>query len=284
MSARIGPGSSIEVETLRRWMTAEEAPETLRLLDARPGEEGRAAYHERHLAGAVHADMDRDLAAPAPKPERGGRHPLPRLEDWAATLGRWGIEPGTRVVCYDAAGGALAAARAWWLLRSGGHDSAWVLDGGWRAAEEAGLATASGTEEPSPRPPYPVDGWRWPLVTADQVQDLLDEGRAVVFDVRAAERFRGETEPFDPVAGRIPGATNLPYTELLDDSGRLRPATELRALLAADRPLAVHCGSGITACQLVLAAVAADLPPPALYVGSWSEWCRSGRPVARGAA
>lgn len=261
----------------------------LRLLDVRSGDAGRRAYAAGHLAGALHADLDRDLAAPKDA-TNGGRHPLPDLGTWGATLGRWGIRPETGVVAYDDQGGANAAARLWWMMRATGHRRVAILDGGFAAALRAGVPATADIPTIEPAPPYPVpERWQRPTVTADEVERAAGSETPVVsvVDVRSPERFRGEVEPFDPVAGHIPGAVNLPYAQLLDDRGRFLPRPDLARLL--DRALGddsgrtiVHCGSGVTACHLLFALELAGRPPARLYVGSWSEWCRSGRPVATG--
>jgi len=252
------------------------------LLDARPGPE---VFAGGHLPGAVHADLNRCLStasAPGADPARGGRHPLPSPERWAAQLGAWGITPATWVVAYDDAGGGNGAARLWWMLRAFGHQRAAVLDGGLRAALEAGAAPGASLP---PAPPYPCDRWLWPTVTLEEVDRLRLDPDWKVLDVRARPRYRGETEPFDPVAGHIPGALNLPFAENLDAAGRFKDPEALRAmyreLLAGTAPdrLVVHCGSGVTACHTLLALELAGLPGAALYVGSWSEWCRN--PVPR---
>jgi len=259
----------------------------VRVLDARSGPRAAEAYATSHLRGAVHVELDRDLAAPAPHPERGGRHPLPDRADFAARLGAWGITRGVAVVVYDDQGGANAAARVWWMLRSFGHENVSVLDGGFQAAIAAGLpADAAAPSVPS-APPYPASEWQWPVADIDEVDRARREPSRCVLDVRAAFRFRGESEPFDPVAGHIPGAANVPYAENLDVRGRFKSAAELRALyeklLAGLAPadLVVHCGSGVTACHTLLALERAGLRGAALYVGSWSEWCRTDRDIGR---
>lgn len=258
------------------------------LLDARREAEWAAG----HLAGALPADLERDLSAasePGFDPARGGRHPLPDAGTFAARLGAWGIGPETRVVAYDAAGGANAAARVWWMLRAVGHARVAVLDGGLDAARAAGLAITTAPPPPlAARPPYPSTGWRLPIATIDEVARRLADPAWKVLDVRSRERFRGEVEPFDPVPGRVPGALNLPYAENLDAAGRFRPAAELRRvyleLLGGTPPerLVVHCGSGVTACHALLALELAGLSGAALWVGSYGEWCRSGRELGRG--
>jgi len=259
----------------------------LRLLDARPRAEVFAAGH---LPGALHADLERHLSTasdPGHDPARGGRHPLPPVARFAAQVGAWGIGPGTEVVVYDAQGGGNAAARLWWMLRALGHGPVRVLDGGLPAALEAGLALTEATRPVAALPPYPADRWGLPTVDAEAVEALRHDPTRKLLDVRSAERWRGDTEPFDPVAGHIPGSLNLAWNENLGPDGRFRAPEALRArygeLLAGTPPdrLAVHCGSGVTACHTLLALEVAGLPGAALYLGSWSEWCRSGRPKAR---
>jgi thiosulfate/3-mercaptopyruvate sulfurtransferase len=245
------------------------------LLDARGSAEGYAAGH---LRGAHHAHPDTTLSAArdaGSDPARGGRHPLPPLERWTKQLGAWGIGPSSNVVVYDDQSGANAAARAWWMLRSVGHERAFVLDGGLPADVELT------TDVPvvTPLPPYPALAWLRPTVGIDDVERLRGDAAWRVLDVRSEPRFRGLTEPFDPIAGHIPGAVNLPFTANLE-GGRFKSPDELRAqytaLLGDVRPehLVVHCGSGITACHTLLALEAAGLEGASLYVGSWSEWCR----------
>src|SRR5512133_2905748 len=231
---------------------------SVRLLDTR---QDPTAYASGHLAGALHADLNRQLSTasdPGHAPARGGRHPLPPLDRFAAQVGAWGIGPDTEVVAYDSAGGSNAAARLWWMLRALGHERVAVLDGGLQAALAAGEA----------------------------VEAIRRDGTRKLLDVRAAERWRGDSETLDPMAGHIPGSVNLPWADNLQPDGRFKPPEELRAqygaLLAglpADR-LTVHCGSGVTACHTLLALGVAGLDGAALYVGSWSEWCRSDRPRA----
>src|SRR5262245_29389749 len=204
--------------------------DTVRLIDARGG--GEKAYGEPHLRGAVYADLERDLAKVG-DPRRGGRHPLPDVTTWCKTVGRWGITRATTVVVYDAAGGANAAARAWWMLRAVGHEAVAVLDGGLQAAIAAGLPMAAGTTSVTPGSPYPSPGggrWLLPIVSADQVDELrLDPDRCLI-DVRAEFRYRGESDPFDPIAGHIPGAVSQPYAATLGADARFLPKEELRQL------------------------------------------------------
>jgi thiosulfate/3-mercaptopyruvate sulfurtransferase len=247
---------------------------------------GRAAYGRAHIPGARYADLDRDLSRP-PRPEEG-RHPLPAPADFAATLGGWGITSATTVVAYDEGSGAIAA-RLWWLLRWLGHGQSLVLDGGLAAWEEAGLPL-----EAAPPQSQPAEYRSAPVASAAVVAcaDIVAQQRRgdLVVDARGAPRYRGEQEPIDPVAGHVPGARNWPFAKALTAEGRFRPADELRAdllgLLDGRSPsqLIAMCGSGVTACHLLLAMAAAGLPDGKLFAGSWSEWIRDrARPVAVGA-
>lgn len=247
---------------------------------------GRAAYAEAHIPGAMYVDLDQDLAAPVTG--ETGRHPLPDPGDLAATFGRLGIDGTTQVVVYDAAGGALAA-RTWWLLRWLGHERVALLDGGLPAWRSEGRPVESGQAVAAARRFVPEQSVTR-VVTTDQVVAALNGAETLLLlDARAAARFRGEVEPIDPVAGHIPGAVNLPFSALLDQNQRFRSAAEIRQAWAAAVPpaagdrIAAMCGSGVTACHLVLAARLAGLEEPAVYVGSWSEWIRDpARPVSRG--
>lgn len=244
---------------------------------------GARAYTAGHLPGALYAHLDADLSAP--KTGRNGRHPLPARESFAATVARWGITPGVAVVCYDDQGGAYAA-RAWWMLRWIGLADVAVLDGGKAAWQRAGGLLESAVPTPVVAPPFPLSAEPgMPTVTADELLSGL--GRSTILDARAGERFRGETEPLDPVAGHIPGARHRFFKDNLGEDGCFLPAPQLRDAFATfgdDPSCWVHqCGSGVTACHNLLAMVHAGLGDSVLYPGSWSEWCADpSRPVARG--
>ena len=260
----------------------------LAVLDARfsladPGA-GEAAYRAAHIPGARYADLDRDLSDHR-KPG-AGRHPWPESADFVAALERWGIAPHQQVVVYDAGDGALAAARAWFLLRAIGHARVAVLDGGWARWIALGLPVDDAVPQPRPTH-YRGEFDRRRLLDGDAVQAHLDAG-GVLIDARAGERFRGEVEPIDRVAGHVPGARNRPYADNLRD-GRFKSAAELADEFA--RVLGRHgpgevvamCGSGVTACHHLLAMEHAGLPGAKLYPGSWSGWISDpARPVATG--
>lgn len=246
---------------------------------------GEAAYRQGHLPGARYAHLDRDLSGPH-RPG-AGRHPWPRAEDFAATLARWGVTPRHQVVAYDAGDGALAAARLWCLLRAFGHERVAVLDGGWERWRALGLPVSSEVPPAAAAPPYPGAFDPQLLLDADAVRAHLDAG-GLLLDARAAERFRGEVEPIDRVAGHVPGARNRPYTANLRE-GRFKPAHELAQEFAgalqgrAPQAAVAMCGSGVTACHHLLAMAHAGLRGARLYAGSWSGWIEDpARPVARG--
>jgi thiosulfate/3-mercaptopyruvate sulfurtransferase len=260
----------------------------LRIVDCRfqllDPEAGRRDYLEGHIAGAVYADLDRDLAGPVCG--GSGRHPLPDPDDFASTLGRLGIDRETAVVVYDDDTGAVAS-RAWWMLRWQGHDDVWLLDGGLAAWKAQGLPLEAGEVRVaergfrrSPRPGL--------VVGSDELlANVGTAGAPPLVDARAAERFHGLEEPIDTVAGHVPGAVNLPYDASIDPGGRWRGSDELAALWAGvlgdtgERPWSVMCGSGVTACHLVISALLAGRTEPRLYAGSWSEWIRDpDRPIA----
>lgn len=253
----------------------------VRFVDARHGPDREARYRAAHLHGAVRVDLERDLSGVTSPPAQGGRHPLPARTSFARTLGALGITPATRVVVYDEGNGALAAARFWWMLRAVGHENVAVLDGGLAAAKAAGLPIDAEPVAIDAAPPYPLlADWRRACADIDEVDRLRRDPEWRVVDVRAADRYRGENETLDPVAGHIPGAINLPLTESLGPDGRFLAPDALRAHFEArlgvppDR-LVVSCGSGVTACHTLLALEHAGLEGARLYVGSWSEWCRN---------
>lgn len=250
------------------------------LLDCRVGANARAEYAAGHLEGAHFVDLEADLAAKADSPEHGGRHPLPEASAFAAWLTSLGIGPESHVVAYDSQGGANAAARLWWMLRALGHARVQVLDGGLQAAVAAGLKLTRAEVKPSPAPsPYPKSAYGLPLADIEEVDQARRDSTRMVLDVRSGVRFRGESEPFDPVAGHIPGAHNLPFGDNLE-AGRFKSAQALRSLYedllgpVKTDALIVHCGSGVTACHTLLALELSGLHGAKLYVGSWSEWCR----------
>jgi thiosulfate/3-mercaptopyruvate sulfurtransferase len=262
------------------WLKARLGEPGLVVVDCRwrlgePGA-GRRDWAAGHVPGAAHLDVDTELSDP---PGVGGRHPLPATDRFEAAARRAGIDNESTVVAYDEAGEG-GAARLWWLLRHFGHDRAAVLEGGLRAWREAGGPLRAGEEEVSPGgfDARPREG---DVVSAEAV----GRGGLVLLDARAPERYRGEVEPIDPVAGHVPGAVNVPTEQNLREDGTFRPAEELRAVYAVGSDggkVAAYCGSGVTAAHDVLALAIAGVDA-ALYPGSWSEWVADpSRPVETG--
>jgi len=247
---------------------------------------GERAYQAAHIPGAAYAHMEHVLSGPITP--SSGRHPLPDPQALCEWLGRHGIGTHTQVAVYDHSGGAMAV-RLWWLLRWLGHYRAALLDGGWPAWQAAGLPTEQQLPRFSTRPfcgGTPDDDM---LLSTQQIVAALGSDRWLLIDARTAERYRGEHEPIDPVAGHIPGAINLPLQQHLNEDGSFKSAQQLRDLylpLIGERPLhdvAVMCGSGVTACHNLLALEIAGLHGARLYAGSWSEWIRDPqRPLASG--
>ncbi len=287
----VNPSPLISVEELARRIGESE----LRIVDVRwvlgrPGA-GRLAYEAGHLPGAIHVDLDTqlaDLSVP-----NAGRHPLPRPAALEGTLSRAGIGDDSLVVAYDDVGGWVAA-RLWWMLERLGHRAVRVLDGGIGAWTAAGLPLRTDTTDHPEGRLRLADAWSG---TLDRDQVLGRLGRAVILDARGGPRYRGETEPIDPAAGHIPTAVNAPTDGNLGPDGRFLPADRLRARLlglgagsapgvgagsAPDGGVIVSCGSGVSALHNALAMRIAGLPDPVLYVGSWSDWSTAGYPVATG--
>lgn len=252
---------------------------------------GVSAYESGHIPRALYAHLDRDLSGPVSATT--GRHPLPRPEVLAETFSRWGLDSTVQVVAYDQGNGAHAA-RLWWLLRWLGHTRVAVLNGGFAAWQQAGLPIELAAVERPARRFTPTASQTAMLTTAELERIVcngeLRRGEKVLVDARGAERFAGQNETIDPVAGHVPGARNHPFVRNLDAAGRFLPADELRRMWepvlrdgqAGD--IICMCGSGVTACHNLLALEIAGVPGARLYAGSWSEWIRDpSRPIAQDA-
>jgi len=261
---------------------------------------GLAQYRQAHIPGAVHADLEHDLSdegvvgpdgtrRPHPDAASGGRHPLPSRERFAMWLSRVGFANDMQAVVYDRQG-ANFCGRLWWMLKWAGHDAVAVLDGGLQAWVAEGGAVSQGAEPAPAARQFSLRPALARLVHTTEVAAQLDNPEAqTLIDARATPRFRGETEPLDPVAGHIPGALNRPYGQNLDANGKFKSAEMLRGefqqLLGQRAPTSVvhHCGSGVSAVPNILAMEIAGLGHTALYAGSWSEWCTTpGLPCAKG--
>ena len=258
-----------------RWLS--ERPD-VRVADVRwalKGPPAREKYDAGHIPGAVFVDLDRDLTEhPGP-----GRHPFVNERSFALLLARLGIAPETHVVAYDDATSS-SAARFWFMLRAHGHARASLLDGGIEAWVAEGLMLS--TEEPEPRP-VPLRELKLDRSRVMDVGQVQARGAAALLDARAPERYRGEVEPIDKVAGHIPGSLSAPWFDNLTPSKRFRPPEELRTMYSKYTDPIVSCGSGVTACHDAFAIELAGLPPARLYIGSWSDWSSDpSRPIATG--
>ncbi|MGS2765161.1 sulfurtransferase [Sinomicrobium sp. M5D2P9] len=257
------------------------------LVDAGNGKAAGDNYNQKHLQGALFADLNTRLADIGEDASNGGRHPLPGTKKFSQTLTSLGISPESHVVIYDDKNGSNAAARFWWMLRAIGHEKVQVLNGGLQEAEKAGVPTRSGTESAQNTGVYPVEKWQWPIADIGEVEAASGNKDFRIIDVRDQERYLGITEPLDPVAGHIPGAINMPFRDNLDANGRFKAPEILKTMYQqvfdnrTPGNVIVHCGSGVTACHTILAMDYAGLPVPKLYPGSWSEWCRSGKDMEK---
>lgn len=256
------------------------------VFDARVGADAEERFVKQHIQGARFLDLDRDLAEVPVDASIGGRHPLPSLERFQETLENSGANDESVFVVYDDKSGANAGVRLWWMLKAFGFDEVYVLDGGFQAAESNEIVMESGKVEVEKGKLSNRKEWTFPLTSISEVENSIRENSATVIDVRDAYRYRGESEPIDLIAGHIPGAINIPFSENLQSDGRFLSAEELKSkyselLKDKSKKLIIHCGSGVTACHTILALTAAGFEVPDLYVGSWSEWSRTDRPIAK---
>ena len=253
------------------------------LIDARAGINAEENYKSEHLKGARYVDLNRNLATSDCNPANGGRHPLPSFEKFSKVLAELGILPSSHVIVYDDKNGSNAAARFWWMLRSIGHEKVQVLNGGLQASVKAGFPLSSETIDFEETSSYPITEWKLATANIGEVEEARINSENIVIDVRDKNRFDGLTEPMDLIAGHIPGAVNVPFSENLDENGFYHSPqilkekyTEVLGNTKA-KNIIVHCGSGVTACHTLLALDYAGMEIPKLYVGSWSEWSRNKR-------
>ena len=252
----------------------------LRIFDVRTGPNAKEDYQKKHLQNAVFVDLNSDLAE-IDNPKNGGRHPLPKFEDFIKTLGKLGIDRNSQVVIYDDKNGANAAARFWWMLRAVGHINVQVLNGGLQLAENQKYPFVSG-EDSYPETEFisEYQDWQLPQIWIDDVKKATQDSDAVIVDVRESQRYDGINEPIDLVAGHIPNAKNFPFIDNLDENGLFKSPEVIRNLYSElfenydKNKITFHCGSGVTACHSLLALDYAGFEIPNLYVGSWSEWSR----------
>lgn len=274
-----------------------EAQELLTLLhhpdvlifDTSNGPNAKANYDAEHIKGAYYVDLNTQLAEIQTDLANGGRHPLPSPESFAKTLTALGVSKNNHIILYDDKNGSNASARFWWMLTAAGLEKVQVLNGGFIQAKKNNLPTHSKTEPlRNTNEPYSFNKWNLPLIEIEEVEKIASLPNYMIIDVRDHERYLGNVEPIDSVAGHIPGAINIPFTENMDANGLFLTREQLRknyeSLLGSIKPenIAVHCGSGVTACHTLLALAYAELPIPKLYVGSWSEWSRNNKTIGKG--
>ncbi|SDF65924.1 sulfurtransferase [Epilithonimonas hungarica] len=254
----------------------------LRIFDVRTGPDANTEYRKKHLGNSVFVDLNSDLAE-IDDPKFGGRHPLPKFENFIKTIGKLGIDKDSHVVIYDDKNGANAAARFWWMLKAAGHQNVQVLNGGLQFAENQNYPLSS-NDNSYPETKYISDytDWQLPQVWIDNVRSASQDMDSVIVDVRESQRYQGITEPIDLVAGHIPNAKNYPFSDNLDENGLFKSPEVLKDLYSElfekydKSKIIFHCGSGVTACHSLLALDYAGFDIPNLYVGSWSEWSRNG--------
>ena len=255
--------------------------QNLRIFDVRTGSNAKENYIKKHLEYSVFVDLNSDLAE-IDDPKNGGRHPLPKFEDFIKILGELGIDKNSHIVIYDDKNGANAAARFWWMLRAVGHKNVQVLNGGLQVAQNQNYPLSS-VEEYYPETKYISDyqDWQLPQVWINDVKKASQDSDSMIVDVRESQRFDGIMEPIDLVAGHIPNAQNFPFIDNLDEKGLFKSPEVLRNLYSElfdnyeKSKIIFHCGSGVTACHSLLALDYAGFDIPNLYVGSWSEWSRN---------
>ena len=259
------------------------------IIDARGGADAEDRFDTGHLEGALFVNLETDLSDKPENAANGGRHPLPDVKKFAQLLGQLGITPETTVIVYDDKRGAMAAARFWWMLKAAGHEEVYVVSGGLEAIVKEGLAISQDALELlTEYPAYPVEKWVLPTVDLAKVTEASADSDYVIVDVRENYRYKGESEPIDLVAGHIPGAVNIPYLGNMGEDGEFLSANALKEKYAealkgrAPEKIIVHCGSGVTACHTLLALEEAGISGANLYVGSWSEWSRNDKPIAKG--
>lgn len=251
------------------------------IFDVSNSRNAKANYETEHIEGAFFIDLNTQLADIKTDISEGGRHPLPIIETFAKTLTSLGITKNKHIVIYDDKNGSNASARFWWMLKSVGHEKVQVLNGGLNQAKENYFPMSSKTEiSTKDSEPYQVSKWNLPTIAINEVENIAQNPNYLVVDVRDKERFEGKNEPIDLIAGHIPGAINVPFTENLDKNGLfLKPdqlKTKYKTLFGEIKTenIIIHCGSGVTACHTLLALDYAEIEIPKLYVGSWSEWSR----------
>lgn len=258
------------------------------IFDVSNSKNAKANYETEHIEGAIFVELNTQLADVKHDFSEGGRHPLPKIETFAEILTDLGISKNKHIIIYDDKNGSNASARFWWMLKSVGHKKVQVLNGGLNQAKENNFPLSAKTEiikRASER--YHIDEWKLPTIEIKEVENVSQNPNYLVVDVRDKERYEGKIEPIDLIAGHIPGAINIPFTENLDQKGLFITPNEIRNKYKAlfgeisAKNIIIHCGSGVTACHTLLALDYAEMELPQLYVGSWSEWSRNNKQIEK---
>lgn len=277
---RISP--IIEVDELLKIYKKSE----VMIFDVSNSKNAYSNYEAVHIEGAFFVDLNTQLAHINSDISEGGRHPLPKIETFAKTLTDLGISKDKHIVIYDDKNGANASARFWWMLKSVGHEKVQVLNGGLHQAKKTNFPLSSKIESVQTlSEPYLITKWNLPTIEINEVERISENPNYLIIDVRDRERYDGITEPIDLIAGHIPGAINIPFTENLDQNGLFLQPNEIKykyEKILGDiniENVVVHCGSGVTACHTLLALAYAEMETPKLYVGSWSEWSRNNKKI-----
>jgi len=258
------------------------------IFDASNSKNAKTNYEIEHIEGAFFVDLNTQLADIKSDFSEGGRHPLPPIETFTKTLTYLGISKDKHIVIYDDKNGSNASARFWWMLKSAGHENVQVLNGGLHQAKKNNFPLSSKIERVQTlSEPYKIDQWSLPIIEINEVESVSQNPSYLVVDVRDKERYNGTIEPIDLIAGHIPGAVNIPFTENLDQNGLFLKPNELKNKYEtifgdiSNENIIVHCGSGVTACHTLLALTYAEMEMPKLYVGSWSEWSRNNKQIEK---
>jgi len=258
------------------------------IFDLRNSKNPKNNYEIEHIEGAFFIDLNAKLADIQVDLSKGGRHPLPKIETFARTLTDLGISKDKHIVIYDDKNGSNASARFWWMLKSVGHEKVQVLNGGLNQAKIKNFPMSSEIEcIQALSEPYQIKKWNLPTIEINEVENVSQNPNYLIVDVRDKERFDGIKEPIDLIAGHIPGAINIPFTENIDQNGLFLTPNKLKNKYESifgeikSENIIVHCGSGVTACHTLLALTYAEMETPKLYVGSWSEWSRNNKMVEK---
>ena len=261
--------------------------ENLIIIDAGSGKPAYENYLQKHIDRALYVDLNQDLAEIPEHAKHGGRHPLPDLEKFLNLLQNLGIDENSHVIIYDDKNASNAAARLWWMLKAVGIEKVQVLNGGLQNAIKFGIAVNSNQVEPKKANKINIKEWKLPTVDLNFIEKNAENPDFIVIDVREKDRYDGKTEPIDEIAGHIPGAINIPFKENLNEDGTFKNPEILKEKYSeilkniAPEKIAIHCGSGVTACHTILALNYAGFEIPNLYVGSWSEWSRNDKPIGK---